>query len=176
MTNGLITSVAPAAAVRPPTRPQEQHPLASSPDDHARPLDDHLDAAWPPHVPHREIDALIDRLDAGTEVDPAEAYRLLRLVAKEAQRLRAMSLRLTTAKLAEADREAHLIIAEALGHADSMRSVGLSVLNNRLDESERLLSTLREAFRVELRAAEFGEVADQRWRRPARHDAEDLES
>lgn len=150
--------------------------MASSPDDPARSTDDHLDPGWPPHVPHREIDALIDRLDAGTEVDPAEAYRLLRLVAKEAQRLRAMSLRLTTARLAEADREAHLIIAEALGHADSMRSVGLSVLNNRLDESERLLATLREAFRVELRAAEFGEVADERWRRPSQCETEDAES
>ena len=142
--------------------------MPSTPDDRDRPSDEDFDAAWPPHIPHREIDALIDRLHAGATVDPAEAYRLLRLIAKEAQRLRAMSLRLTTGRLAEADREAQQIIAEALGHADSMRSVGLQVLNNRLDESERVLATLREAFRVELRAAEFAEVADERWRRPPR--------
>ncbi|WP_435770803.1 hypothetical protein [Nocardioides sp. SYSU DS0651] len=146
--------------------------MASSPDDHDRSPAEDLDVDWPPHVPHREIDALIDRLHAGATVDPAEAYRLLRLIAKEAQRLRAMSLRLTTGRLAEADREAQQIIAEALGHADSMRSIGLRVLNNRLDESERVLATLREAFRVELRAAEFAEVADERWRRPGRHPAD----
>lgn len=119
------------------------------------------DAVWPPHVPHREIDALIESLRGVGSAGPVEAHRLLRLVAKEAERLRALSLRLTSAKLAEADREASSIIAEAVGHADSMRSLSLSVLNNRLDESERLIAALREAFRVERRAAEGAAAAEQ---------------
>ena len=110
------------------------------------------DDIWPPHVPHREIDALLERLRGIGTASPAEASRLLRLVAKEAERLRALALRLTSAKLAEADREASSIIADALGHADSVRSASLSVLNSRLDESERLLAALREAFHVERRA------------------------
>lgn len=155
--------------------------MASPPDDPTPPTDAPADEqaddpTWPPHVPHREIDALIDRLDSGATIDPADAYRLLRLVAKEAQRLRAMAMRLTSAKLAEADREARFIIAEALGHADSMRTVGLSVLNTRLDESDRLLSTLRESFRVELRAAEFGDLAHERWRGSSRSDPEEGDS
>lgn len=122
------------------------------------------DPTWAPHVPHRQIDALIDRLAMGETTDPAEAYRLLGMVAKEAQRLRTMVVRLSTAKLADADREARFIVAEALGHADAMRSVGLSVLNTRLDEADRLLATMREAFRVELRAAEIGQVAGEQHR------------
>jgi len=117
---------------------------------------------WPPSFPHREIDALIERLDNGQSVDKADAYRLLSLVAKEAQRLRATALRLSTAKLAEADREAREIVAEALGHADAMRTVGLSILNTRLDEADRVLSTMREAFQVELRASELARAEERR--------------
>ncbi|HYG93520.1 MAG TPA: hypothetical protein VD859_08000, partial [Nocardioides sp.] len=117
---------------------------------------------WPPSFPHREIDALIERLDNGQSVEKADAYRLLSLVAKEAQRLRATALRLSTAKLAEADREAREIVAEALGHADAMRTVGLSILNTRLDEADRLLSTMREAFQVELRASELARAEERR--------------
>jgi hypothetical protein len=120
------------------------------------------DPTWPPHVPHIEIDALIDRLDRGMTLEPAEAYLLIRQVAKEAQRLRTLVVRLSTAKLAEADREARSIVAEALGHADAMRSVGLSVLNTRLDEADRVLATLRASFQVELRAAELAQVANER--------------
>lgn len=110
---------------------------------------------WPPSFPHLEIDRLIDRLESGRTADSAEAYRLLALVAQEAQRLRATAVRLATAKLSEADREARRIVSEALGHADDMREVGLTVLNTRLDEGERLLSTLRDAFQVERRSSEL---------------------
>lgn len=123
---------------------------------------------WPAHLPHREIDALLERLETATTLDPDEAARLLRLVSKEAQRLRAMALRLTVDKLADADREASGILSTALTHADSMRSVGLATLNSRLDEADRLMATVREAFRVELRAVEFGAAASGP--PPAPHD------
>lgn len=114
---------------------------------------------WPTYLPHREIDSLLSRLEEAVTLDPAEASRLLRLVTKEVQRLRSISLRLTTEKLAEADREARGIVTEALGHADSMRSAGLAAMNSRLDEADRVMATVREAFRIELRAAEFGDFA-----------------
>lgn len=114
------------------------------------------DLTWPPSFPHLEIDRLIDRLESGRSLDNAEASRLLALIAREAQRLRATAVRLAAAKLSEADREARAIVADAVGHADSMRSLGLSVMNTRLDEGERLLATMREAFSVELRATQLG--------------------
>jgi len=113
---------------------------------------------WPAFIPHREIDGLLERIENAATMDPADAARLLRMISKEAQRLRAMALRLTTEKLAEADREASGILSEALTHADSLRSVGLATLNSRLDEADRLMATVREAFRLELRAAELEDV------------------
>lgn len=113
---------------------------------------------WPAYLPHRKIDELLARLEDALAVDPDEAADLLRLVAKEVQRVRLTALRLTTERLGEADREARVIVNEAQDHADSMREVGLAVLNQRLDEADRLMATVREAFRVELRAARFGDV------------------
>jgi len=119
---------------------------------------------WPPSFPHLEIDRLIDRLEGGRTLDSAEAYRLLALIAREAQRLRATAVRLATAKLSEADRDARAIVADAVGHADAMRNLGLSIMNTRLDEGERLLATMREAFQVETRAAELGRAeASEGW-------------
>jgi hypothetical protein len=123
--------------------------------------DDGGDSTWPPSFPHLEIDRLIDRLESGRTLDSAEAYRLLALVAQEAQRLRATAVRLATAKLSEADREARRIVTDASAHADEMREVGLSVLNTRLDEGERLLATMRDAFHVERRAAQLGRAEEQ---------------
>lgn len=119
------------------------------------------DSSWPPSFPHLEIDRLIDRLEHGKTLDDAEAFRLLALVAQEAHRLRATAVRLATAKLSEADREARQIVADAQGHADEMRAVGLSILNARLDEGEQLLATMREAFQVERRASDLAR-AEQR--------------
>lgn len=116
--------------------------------------------SWPPNFPHLEIDRLIDRLESGRSLDSTEAYRLLALIAREAQRLRATAVRLATAKLSEADREARQIVADAVGHADEMRTVGLSILNTRLDEGDRLLATMREAFRIELRATELARTEE----------------
>lgn len=110
--------------------------------------------AWPPNFPHMEIDSLIDRLENGRSLSNADAYRLLALIAREAQRLRATAVRLATAKLSEADREARQIVADAVGHADELRAVALATLNNRLDEGDRLLATMRQAFQVEHRAAD----------------------
>lgn len=149
------------------TPPSDDRPPAGQPDGD--------DATWPPSFPHLEIDRLIDRLESGRSLDNAEAYRLLALVAREAQRLRATAVRLATAKLSEADREARQILADAIGHADEMRAVGLSVLNTRLDEGERLLATLRDAFRVERRASDLAHSAeDEGWAfRPFSDPADD---
>ena len=111
--------------------------------------------SWPSFIPHREIDGLLERIENAAHLEPTEAARLLRMISKEAQRLRAMALRMTTEKLAEADREASGILSEALTHADSMRSIGLATLNSRLDEADRLMATVREAFRLELRATDI---------------------
>jgi hypothetical protein len=126
-------------------------PADSAPDE----APDAGDSSWPPSFPHLEIDRLIERLEGGQTLDSAEAYRLLALVAQEAQRLRATAVRLATSKLSEADRLARQIVADAQGHADEMRAVGLTVLNTRLDEGERLLATMREAFQVERRASDL---------------------
>jgi hypothetical protein len=138
----------------------------------SEPPDD--ESTWPPSFPHLEIDRLIDRLESGRTLDSAEAYRLLALIAREAQRLRATAVRLATAKLSEADQEARKIVSDASGHADEMRDVGLSVLNARLDEGERLLATVREAFQVELRASRLARVEDrQGWAfRPLEDDGD----
>lgn len=131
-------------------------------DDCSSPADEPLEwESWPPSFPHREIDALIERLDDGRSFDRGDAYRLLALVAKEAQRLRSTAVRLAAAKLSEADREAREVVAEAIEQADAMRATGLSILNSRLDDGERLLATMRDAFRAELRSSELargGEV------------------
>lgn len=108
-----------------------------------------------------EIDRLIDRLENGRTLEAGEAYRLLALVAQEAQRLRATAIRLATAKLSEADREARRIVSDAVGHAEEMRELGLSVLTTRLDEGERLLATMRDAFHVERRASELARAQDR---------------
>ncbi|WGX95224.1 hypothetical protein [Nocardioides sp. L-11A] len=91
-------------------------------------------AGWPPSFPHREIDALIDRLERGGAADRTEAHRLLGLVSGEAQRLRSTVVRLVTARLSEADREAQRIVAAAI------------------QESEQLLAAARESIRVQTRA------------------------
>ncbi len=111
--------------------------------------------SWPPNFPQREIDALIERLDDGRSVDRADAYRLLALVAQEAQHLWSTAVRLATAKLSDADREAREVVAEAIEQTDAMRATGLTILNNRLDDGERLLATMRDAFRADLRASEL---------------------
>ncbi len=122
------------------------------------------ESSWPPTFPHLEIDRLIDRLESGRTLDSAEAYRLLALIAREAQRLRATAVRLATAKLSEADQEARQIVSDAFAHADEMRNVGLWVLNTRVDEGDRLLATMREAFQVELRASRLARLEDnQGW-------------
>lgn len=112
-----------------------------------------LGDCWPPHFPHREIDALLARLDHVDALSVDEATELLGMVAREAQRLRATVVRLSATKLSEADQEARAIVADAQAQAKSMRSLGLSVLDDRLDEADHLLSSMRAAFRVELRAA-----------------------
>ncbi|WP_183093767.1 hypothetical protein [Nocardioides stalactiti] len=118
------------------------------------------DLSWPPSFPHLEIDRLIDRLEEGKTLDSAEAYRLLAFVAREAQRLRATAVRLATAKLSEADREARRIVADATAQADEIRELGLALLNTRLDEGDRLLTTVRDAFQVERRATDLARVEE----------------
>ena len=134
------------------------------------------EGGWPTFAPHREIDALISRLEDAITHDPAEVARLLRLVTKEVQRLRSISMRLTTEKLARADREASGILNEALGQADSMRAAGLAAMNARLDEADRLMATVRSAFRVELRATEFADFAANVERTAATRTGEDVTS
>lgn len=149
--------------------PPPDEPMTSEPSDRDQ-------APWPPSFPHLEIDQLIDRLENGRTLESADAYRLLALVAQEAQRLRATAVRLATAKLSEADREARRIVADALGHADEMRDVGLTVLNTRLDEGERLLSTMREAFHVERRSSDLARAEERRsWAFRPLADADDDE-
>ncbi|MDQ6525657.1 hypothetical protein RB608_18710 [Nocardioides sp. LHD-245] len=91
---------------------------------------------WPPTFPHREIDALIDRIESGGAGDRAEVQRLLALVSGEAQRLRSTVVRLVTSRLSEADREAQRIVAAAI------------------HEGEQLMAAARESVRVQDRAAE----------------------
>lgn len=110
-------------------------------------------ADWQPTFPHREIDSLIERLQTGQSQDQVDAFLLLSLVAKEAQRLRATVARLTAAKLAAADKEAREIVTSAQGHADAIRAASLAALNDRLNEADHVLSAVRAALKVESRAA-----------------------
>lgn len=114
---------------------------------------------WPPQFPHLAIDDLVERLERASELDVEEACALLGLIAKEAQRLRATVVRLSAAKLSEADREARTIVQDAVVQADTMRALGLTALNDRLDEADHLLAGMREAFATELRTARAGSRA-----------------
>ncbi|GAB4003807.1 hypothetical protein [Nocardioides ultimimeridianus] len=106
----------------------------------------HLDP-WPAYLPHREIDSAMARLESGEELSADEAARLIRLVTEEARRLREHTARLTTEKLAAAERKASGIVAAAADEAESMRTAGLTVLNARLEEAEKLIAAVRETCR-----------------------------
>lgn len=101
----------------------------------------------------------MERLERADELDVEEACELLGLVAKEAQRLRATVVQLSAAKLSEADREARTIVQDAILQADTMRALGLTALNARLDEADRLMAGMRQAFATELRAARVAAAA-----------------
>ena len=115
---------------------------------------------WSNSFPHQEIDALVERLTNSRSGSKGDAYRLLALVASEAQRLRTTTIRLSASKLAEADQEARAIVAQANRDADALRAHGMDALNARLDEADSMLSTLRSAFQVEHRAAERADFED----------------
>jgi hypothetical protein len=102
---------------------------------------------WAPSFPHQAIDRLLRQLEDGDVVDPGEARRLLGMVAREAQRLRATVTRLTIDKLAEADRTAQALVADAERQAGELRALGLAALESRLDEAERLLAAMRGGLR-----------------------------
>jgi len=112
------------------------------------------DPTWPPDFPQFEINRLIDQLEHGRSLDTADTFLLITLVVRETRRIRAAAVRLATARLSHDDREARQIVAEARRHAHEMRDVGLATQDARVDEGERLLAAMREAFRVELRASQ----------------------
>lgn len=117
--------------------------------------------AWPDTFPHQEIDALVEQLTNSRSGSKSDAYRLLALVASEAQRLRTTTVRLSASKLAEADQQARAIVAQANRDADALRAHGMAALNARLDEADSMLSTLRSAFQVEYRAGERAAYQEQ---------------
>lgn len=104
-------------------------------------------------LPHPEIDDLITRLESDDDAGPGDAHRLLRLVAREAERLHTLSVRLTNDRLSRAYSEASAIVAEAVAQAETLRAMSLRMVEDRLEESERLISALRAGFAVEQRAA-----------------------
>ena len=119
---------------------------------------------WSPEFPHRALDRLAEQLERAHEVDPAEAAELVRMVAREAQRLRSTVVRLSVEKLSTADREARIILQDAVKRAEDLKALGLSTLEQRLDEADGLLVGLRNAFHAELGAARAATAA-----RPTRH-------
>jgi hypothetical protein len=127
-----------------------------------RPVVPNGDDPWPPHFPHADIDALLDRLERAEDVDPDSARDLLALVAQEAQRLRSTVVRLSAARLSAAEREAATIIADAQTSARALRAAALDLLDARLDEAERLTTAVREALSIERRRARAGTVPAQR--------------
>lgn len=108
---------------------------------------------WAPEFPHRALDKLAKRLENADDLEPTDAAELVRLVAREAQRLRSTVVRLSMEKLSTADREAQMILQDALKRADDLKALGLSTLEQRLDEADELLVGLRSAFHTELGAA-----------------------
>lgn len=106
---------------------------------------------WPPNFPHAAIDTLLERIEHAHELDPATATELLLLTAREAQRLRATVLRLSTARLSAAEQEAQAVVEEAHRHAGHLRELALETLERRLDESDRLLAAVRDTIRTDRR-------------------------
>lgn len=125
------------------------------------PGDSREEEVWPRSFPHQEIDELVERLTNERTGSKGDAYRLLALVAAEAQRLRTTTARLSASRLAEADQQAREIVERANHDADSLRAHGMTALNARLDEADSMLGTLREAFQVEHRAAERSAFEDR---------------
>lgn len=123
--------------------------MADEPEDLAAP-----GADWPPRFPHPVIDELVAQLREQTTADPAATADLLARVAQEAQRLRSTVVRLSAEKLSRADEEARTILADAVEQAHALRRLGLQALNDRLDESERLMAGTRAAVASQLGAAE----------------------
>lgn len=110
-------------------------------------------STWPPSFPHSAIDELIERLERAHALSPEDAAALIAMVAKEAQRLRSAVVRLSMQKLSSADNEAREIVEEALSQAGSLKALGLTALERRLDEADRLQAGMRRAFRSELSAS-----------------------
>lgn len=105
--------------------------------------------SWPSSFPHREIEDLISTVGDARTTDPDDAARLLAHVAREAQRLRTTVARLSAARVARAEQEAGDIIALAHSQADEVRRLALRAVDDRLDESEQLIRSMRRAFLVE---------------------------
>lgn len=129
------------------------------------------DDPWPPHFPHADIDALLERLERTAGLDPRETRDLLGMVAQEAQRLRSTVVRLSAARLTAAEREAAAIVAEAHASASALRAAALEVLDARLDEAERLTASVRDALNIERRRTSSGAIPAPR--EPRRAGAED---
>lgn len=107
------------------------------------------DGLWPPHFPHADIDELLAQLSERDQGDPERARELLALIAQEAQRLRSTVVRLSAARLSAAEREAAAIVADAQATARALRAAALEVLDARLDEAERLTTSVRDALSIE---------------------------
>ncbi|WP_229052996.1 hypothetical protein [Aeromicrobium sp. Leaf350] len=106
---------------------------------------------WPPSFPHADIDRLVERLDSGAG-DGDDAERLLLAVTREAQRLRSAVVRLSAARLAAAEQEAHDIMTRAHADAEDVRRRALRALDDRLDEADHLVRAMRRSFLVEQKA------------------------
>ncbi|NYG58547.1 hypothetical protein BJ980_001470 [Nocardioides daedukensis] len=111
------------------------------------------DGTWPPHFPHSEIDRLIDDLHDVASARPEDAGQLLQLIAKEAQRLRTAVVRLSVARIREAECEAELILSAAHERVSVVRQLSLEALGSRLEEADDLMVAMRRAFLTEGRAA-----------------------
>lgn len=106
---------------------------------------------WPPRFPHSRIDELLTRLESSSTMDHEDALELLQSVVREAERLRTAVVRLSVERLSAAEREAHEIVTTAQTSADSVRSLALQTVGNRLDEAEQISRAMRMAFLSESR-------------------------
>lgn len=119
----------------------------------------HDSEIWPPSFPHAEIDALLEKLIKGTEADNTDAEELLRLIGREAQRLRTAVVRLSSARLSAAEVEAYEIRTDAEKQAHDVRQRALAELNSRILEAEDLAAATQRSRPTERRKLGSGQWA-----------------
>lgn len=107
-----------------------------------------------PHLPYGELDALLTRVEQAAAADPAQTPFLVRSIAGEVRRLRALVQQETTAALDAGTWTARRLVAEVHQQAEEIRRSAEAVRRRRVAEADEHTACLREAVLVALRVGD----------------------